>query len=370
MRELVDFCNLLALEAIPEIEFPAHAVNLIKALPQLSCDIIDMNTANRNVINAENPRKEFFIDNEKLVSRWAVCVGKESTYEIYEAIIDEIVEIFDSDYIHIGGDELSFWDLAAFPNWHNCHSCKSLMEKYNSDEIALYHYGIRRINEIIKSKGKTTIKWNESSECTHSIDLPKDIIFEFWNAPGNAPTFADIERFTEMGFKVINAQHQYTYVDVPHYMTAEKIQHWSPVERSEQKASILGGEMCAWELGNEEYSFYAYTLPVCMVLFSDRTWNNEATEYDKEYTKAVFEAVIGKSDLKTNPLSLFAEIIPPRKKDISEGLDISTFDNVELLNILNELKETESEKLYGKKALANFISYLEKIKNYINIEKE
>jgi len=369
LREIVEFCNLLSLNAIPEIEFPAHAVNLLKALPELGCDIVDFEKAQRDVDSVNNERKQFYIDSEKQISLWAVCIGKESTYKIYEAIIDEIVDIFDSEYIHIGGDEIAFNNLAAFPHWDNCHQCRKLMEKYNSDILSVYHHGIRRINDIVKSKGKKTIKWNESRECVHSVDLPTDIIFEYWLGDNANHSQSNIERFIEMGYTLINAQYQYTYVDLHEYMTAEKIKNWVPSKSDNHKSAILGGEMCAWELGNAEYPYYDYTLPVCMTLFSDRIWNSDIKEYDNEYVKSIFETVIGINSLKINPLSLFEDIIPPRKKNVLESLNINRIDAQELSRILCELKNLNNKNCYGKIALEKFICYLEKLYCEISVLK-
>ncbi len=361
LREIVAFCNLLALDAIPEIEFPAHAVNLLKCVPELACDVIDIDKARKDVETVENPRKEFYIDKQKQISSWTVCVGKESTYEIYEDIIDEIVDIFDSEYIHIGGDEIAFNNLAAFPHWDNCSECKKLMEKYNSDILSIYHHGIRRINDIVKSKGKKTIKWNESRECSHAVDLPTDIILEYWLSDNANSAQSHIDRFIDLGYTLINAQHQYTYVDLHQYMTAEKISSWVPAKSDKQKSAILGGEMCAWELGNVEYSYYDYTLPICMALFSDRIWNSDVVEYDEDYTKSLFNSVIGNSTLNYNPLRFFEGIIPPRRLNVLEDLDVDRISTNELQLAISELKSINKGSCYGKIALENFIKYLKKI---------
>ncbi len=358
LKDIVAFCKMLALDAIPEIEFPAHAVNLLKAIPELSCDIIDMDKARKDVEEAKYETKEEFIDKQKRISRWCVCLGKESTYKIYEEIINEIVDIFDSQYIHIGGDEIAYINLAALPHWDNCHECKKLMEKYNNDILSIYHHGIRRINEIIKAKGKKTIKWNESREGTHAVDLPTDIIFEYWVIDNLDQTKSPIERYIDLGFTLINAQCDYTYVDLQAYMTAEKISNWNPYENKNQKTAIWGGEMCAWELGNEKYSYYNYTLPICMALFSDRVWNSDVIEYDDEYTRSIFSTVIGQNSLEINPLGIFEDIIPPRKKELLQELKWDMINPSEILGILSKLNSLDEGACYGKFALTHFKKYL------------
>ncbi len=369
MKEIVALCNELSLEAIPEIEFPAHAVNLLKAVPELACDIINIDKAKEKALKAENPRKVYYMDAKQEKSSWAVCIGKESTYEIFEGIIDEIVDIFDGKYIHIGGDEIEFSHLAAHPHWDNCHECKKLMEMYNSDLLSIYHHGIRRINEIVKSKGKKAIKWNESKECSHSVDLPKDIILEYWLGNNPNTSQSPIDRFIDMGYKVINAHYKFTYVDEHEYMNAEKISCWSPVNSSKQKEAVLGGEMCAWELGNEDYSYYGYTLPICMVLFSDRVWNSDVAEYNDEYTRSIFSAVIGQNVSGINPLCIFEEVIPPRYKDVLSGLKWDSINPSQILEIISKLNDIDAETCYGKFALTDFKKYLTDLHTAIIREK-
>lgn len=369
LRDVVEFCKLLSLEAIPEIEFPAHAVNLIKSVPELACDIIDMELAQKGVSDADSPRKHCYIDTERFVSSWSVCIGKESTYKIYEKIIDEVLEIFDSEYFHIGADEIEYRHLAAFPNWDNCHECKKLMDKYNGDILSIYYHGVRRMHEIVKSRGKKTIKWNESKECMHPIDLPEDIIIEYWFAGNQKDETKHINCFVDKGFKVINAHCHYTYVDVQNYMSAEKISSWKPISAEAHNGYVLGGEMCAWELGNSDYCFYEYTLPVCMALFSDRVWNNMETEYDNNYQTAIFSSVIGENKLNFNPLNLFEEVIPPRKKEVLEELKLKDENPNAILEALEKLKEIDESRCYGKLALKGFKSYLERLYKAV-LEKE
>lgn len=361
LRQIVELCNLLSLDAIPEIEFPTHAVNLLKAVPEIACDLMDLDRSREKVAQAKNPRKTQFMDQEGQRSDWAVCIGKEFTYQIYSEILDEIVEIFDSEYVHIGTDEIAFEDLAAFPNWDNCHECKKLMEKYDGDILSVYHHGIRRINEIVKAKGKKAIKWNEGEELDHAIDLPNDMILEYWATPSIDNTKKDIERFISLGYQIINAQHQYTYVDLQGFMTAEKINGWTPSYAEDRKNWILGGEMCAWELGNPQYAYYAYTLPVCMALFSDRVWNSDVVQYDAYYTKSLFASIIGSNLLEDNPLKYFQDIIPPRQLTVSEEFNAKTISACELQFTISELKAVRKDTCYGKIALQSFIRYLEKI---------
>ena len=373
MAELVAFCKPLCLEVIPEIEIPAHAVNQIKALPELGCDIIDKKKAWETIKNLDNPRKREYTDNKRSVSSWVVCAGKETTYEIYEKIIKEVLEIFNGPYIHIGGDELEFAHLGAHPHWDNCHSCAKKMQEENlSDRRALYYYVIRRVYDIVKSCGRKMIMWNDQLDAFNLIDIPKDIIVEYWNGGVISKEEGVYQKLLDQGFETINAEYIYTYVDFPQYMQEDKIKHWDThkeyLDENKLDGKIIGGEMCAWELGNPLYSFYPYSLPVCMTLFADRVWNNAPTQYDDEYKKSVFATMIGKYDANINPFVFFKEIIPPRNRDknMLEDIDIDNICSAELKQVLCKTKEINVENVYGKLVLNAYIECLETIKGILD----
>ena len=182
MRELISLATDLAMEVIPEIEFPGHAVNQLKAIPTLACDLIDKRAAIERVRAAKSERKMEFVDSERGISQWAVCPGKESTYEIYERIIDEICELFPGKILHIGGDEFEFPSLAAHTHWDNCHACRARMEKEGfSSTRELYYYGLRRLHTMLRSRGKRMAAWNDQIDAFTPPDIPKDILIYCWH---------------------------------------------------------------------------------------------------------------------------------------------------------------------------------------------
>ncbi len=365
MSELVEYCRLLAIEVIPEIEIPAHAVNQIKALPELACDIIDRRRAVEAVKAVTEPRKREFTDNKRCVSSWVVCAGKESTYEIYARIVQELCRVFDGKYIHIGGDEMRFDHLAAHSHWDNCHACKKRMEAEGITELReLYCYVIRRMHEIVTSCGKKMMMWNDQLDVFNPIDIPKDTVIEYWNGGVITDRRGVLAALAEQGFTVINAHYRYTYVDFPEYMQQDKLKHWSThtdmLGETEVKGNIIGGEMCAWELGNPLYSFYGCSLPICTALFADRVWNNEGCEYGEEYRKALFSVAVGCFECDADPLRFFRELIPPRDKakNAIEEIDLDAIDRESLNGVLSELSSLSNDRVYGGLALGELTELL------------
>ncbi len=142
IKEIVAYAKGKYINVIPEIEMPGHATAALTSYPHLGCKGEDY----------------------KVAENWGVfhtiyCAGKESTFKFLEDVIDEVVELFPSKYIHIGGDE-AFKD-----HWKECLLCKKRMEEEGlKDFHELQSYFIQRMEKYINSKGKQIIGWDEILE--------------------------------------------------------------------------------------------------------------------------------------------------------------------------------------------------------------
>lgn len=297
IREL---CERFAIEIIPEIEIPAHADALCEAYPEFKCQVENAQT-------------------------WTICPGNDDIWPFFRALIGEIVEIFPkSEYIHIGTDELEFRDLKPprLCHWDECPRCAALRQREQlADRQAEFYYVVDKVYDIVKSFGKKMMMWNDQIDVAHDVPLSRDILIQFWRiaSPGRGPyEGCTMEKFLEKGFRVINAYYPYTYIDFEQYLTPEKMAWWTPYQKPEQSPEyadqILGGETCAWELGNTaEYPFYAYTLPSTLALFADKVWGLGEREYGEEYRTALAEFVFGDGSFVT-VFDCIGDLIPPRKK--------------------------------------------------------
>lgn len=131
IREIVEYAAQRHITVIPEIEMPAHSEEVLTAYPELSC--------------THEPYKQADF-----------CVGNEKTFEFLENVLTEVIELFPSKYIHIGGDE------AGKQSWGTCRLCKKRMKEEgltNVDE--LQSYLITRIEKFLNSKGRNIIGWDE-----------------------------------------------------------------------------------------------------------------------------------------------------------------------------------------------------------------
>lgn len=142
IREVVRYATERFVTVIPEIEMPGHAMAAIASYPELSCNGKPVDVA----------------------TGWGVfddvfCAGKETTFAFLEDVLDEVMDLFPSEYIHIGGDE------CPKVRWEKCPYCqKRIKEEGLNDEHELQSYFITRIEKYLNSKGRKIIGWDEILE--------------------------------------------------------------------------------------------------------------------------------------------------------------------------------------------------------------
>ena len=142
LRDIVAYATQRNIEIIPEIDMPGHS----KALGAIYRDILCNYTPDTSRTNGLDIRNVW-------------CAAKESNYALIEDIIREMSNIFTSEYIHIGGDEV------GMSQWKNCPDCQRLKaEKGLKDEKQIEDYFIARTTEILTKYGKKPAVWNEAIE--------------------------------------------------------------------------------------------------------------------------------------------------------------------------------------------------------------
>lgn len=131
VREVLEYARLRHVTVIPEIEMPGHSGEVLAAYPQLSCT-------------------------GKPYTSGEVCISNEETFKFFEDVLDEVIRLFPSRYIHIGGDE------ASRRHWKACPKCqKRMKEEGLKDESELQSYMIARIEKYLNDKGREIIGWDE-----------------------------------------------------------------------------------------------------------------------------------------------------------------------------------------------------------------
>jgi len=142
VKEIVRYAAQRQITVIPEIEMPGHAQAALAAYPKLGCTGGPYQTA----------------------TYWGVfdnvyCAGKEDTFTFLQQVLDEVLPLFPSHYIHIGGDE------SPKTQWKVCPSCQARIKAENlKDEHELQSYFIQRMEKYLISKGREIIGWDEILE--------------------------------------------------------------------------------------------------------------------------------------------------------------------------------------------------------------
>ncbi|HKH63552.1 MAG TPA: beta-N-acetylhexosaminidase, partial [Flavitalea sp.] len=160
IKDVVAYAEKRFVTVVPEIEMPGHGSAAIAAYPWLSCFPDQKTKIPDNMISNTSRQAT-----GKLVQEtWGVfddvfCAGNDSTFAFLEDVIDEIITLFPSKYIHIGGDE------CPKTHWKICPRCQQRMKDLKlKDEHELQSYFIQRMEKYINGKGKTIIGWDEILE--------------------------------------------------------------------------------------------------------------------------------------------------------------------------------------------------------------
>lgn len=131
IREVLACADSLHITVIPEIEMPGHSEEVLAVCPELSC-------AGKPYVSGE------------------FCLGSEATFVFLENVLSEVTELFPSEYIHIGGDEVSG------QAWASCPKCRARMEREGLGSAQeLQAYAIRRIGRFLEARGRKLVGWDE-----------------------------------------------------------------------------------------------------------------------------------------------------------------------------------------------------------------
>ncbi|GAB3026764.1 glycoside hydrolase family 20 protein [Niabella terrae] len=144
IRDIVQYAADRSVNIVPEIDMPGHSAAAIAAYPNLSCSQVPQLPMTGG-------------DYHHMSSNF--CIGNDSVFLFAENVLKELMELFPSRYIHIGGDEVDK------TSWKNCPRCQARMKALGlRNEEELQSYFIRRMEKIIVARGRTMIGWDEILE--------------------------------------------------------------------------------------------------------------------------------------------------------------------------------------------------------------
>ncbi|TDO68952.1 hexosaminidase [Flavobacterium chryseum] len=269
LKEIVKYAANKNIEIIPEIEMPAHVSSAIASYPELACFNQRIGVPSGGLW----PITDIY------------CAGKESTFEFLQNVIDEVVQVFPSKYIHIGGDE------ATKTNWDKCPNCQKRMKDNGlKNAHELQSYFVKRMEKYILSKGKKIIGWDEILEGGLA---PEATVMSWRGTKGGTDAAAQ-------GHDVIMTPESHCYfnfyqgpqneepIAFDGYTPLSKVYEFDPVVETmtpEQAKHVLGGQANLWaeHLPNtkeSEYMIFPRLAALAEVLWSPkekRNWNDFTT---------------------------------------------------------------------------------------------
>ena len=262
-REIVEYAKKHYITVIPEIEMPSHSEEVTTAYPELSCTHVPYKQAD-------------------------FCVGNEKTFEFLENVLLEVMEIFPSEYIHVGGDE------ASKQSWKTCPLCQARMKKEGLKDVdELQSYLITRMEKFLNKHGRNLLGWDE--------------ILEGGLAP-NATVMS--WRGTEGGLKAIEGGHRAimspgeffyfdSYQDAPHtqpeaiggYLPLSKVYSYNPIPETftpEQAALMYGVQANLWAEYIPTKEHMEYMIYPRILALSEVAWSAvENKNYDEFHGRAL-----------------------------------------------------------------------------------
>lgn len=228
LKEIVKYAQALGIEIIPEVDLPGHAIALLAAMPQLSCK-----GGTFEAYPEELPLNQRKRGNENML-----CIGNPESIRFAQEVVDALIQIFPSKYIHLGGDEV------PTAIWEKCPKCQALYKKEGMKEPGeLQDYFTRKMSEYIRSKGKIMVGWDEIND-RHAA-TPEDML-TVWRDNGLKAQKAALER----GIPVVMCPQHGCYLDWGYAgNSTRKVYEWDPVTSQvtpEQEALVQGGQGALW----------------------------------------------------------------------------------------------------------------------------
>lgn len=286
IREVVDYAATKHITIIPEIEMPGHSEEVVSVYPELSC-------SGKPYQNGE------------------LCIGNEKTFEFVENVLTEVMALFPSEYIHIGGDEAS---RAA---WRRCPKCqKRIRDEHLKDEKELQSYMIHRVGAFLNSKKRKLIGWDEILDG----GLAPDATVMSWRGESGGIKAA------RMGHDVIMTPGGYCYFDsfqadprtqpaaIGGFLPYLKVYSYYPVpkELTQQEARhILGAQANLWAEYIPTTSHAEYMLFPRLLSLSEVVWSPRENKDPEDFKRRVAFHIeqLKEKEVNVFPLSDHIELL-------------------------------------------------------------
>lgn len=320
IRDIIAYAADRHIEIIPEIDLPSHMMAALASYPELGC--------------TGGPYE--------VLCTWAgykdvLCPGKDTTMKFIGDVLSEVMELFPSKFIHIGGDE------CPKDRWKECPDCQARIAELGivatdeaSAETQLQGYVTRYAAEVARRHGKSIIGWDEILECD---DIPQDAVVMSWRGTDGAV------KGTARNHRVIQTPNDYLYFDyyqsddmkaeplaIGGYVPVRRVYSFEPFTdemTDAQKALVMGPQANLWTEYVPTFSHLQYMELPRIAALSEVQWTAPEKKnyhdfkcrmprliaaYEREgynYARHIFDTDISfRPDRSTGALSMSASVYP------------------------------------------------------------
>ena len=221
VREIVAYAADRHITVVPEIELPGHSKAALAAYPELSC--------------TGGP---FAVETQWGIHEDIYCAGKEETFTFLENVLDQVLELFPSPMIHIGGDE------APRDRWRACPDCQARIRAEGlQDEDDLQRWFVQRIGRFLSGRGRRLVGWDEILQGGLAEEGGAAVV-QAWRGMDGA------RQAVRAGLEAVVSPTTHCYFDYDvGVLDLQRVYGFDPVPEGlspAEQALILGGEMNLW----------------------------------------------------------------------------------------------------------------------------
>ena len=339
IKDIVRYAQDRFITVIPEVDLPGHMLAALTTYPNLGCTGGPYN----------------------LAETWGVfddvlCAGNEEIYPFLEDVFDEVMALFPSEYIHVGGDE------CPKTQWEKCPKCQAKIKELNlksdakhSKEQMLQSYVIQRIEKYINSKGRKVIGWDEILE---GGIAPNATIMSWQGTEGGIAA-------AKQGHDGIMTPTTYLYFDyyqtidlkdepfgIGGYVPVEKVYNYEPMPTelsAEEKKHIKGVQANLWTEYIKSFSHVQYMVLPRMGALSEIQWTEPEKKNYKEFLPRLGNLMKLYDNYGYNYATHIFNIEDEIEVDNGNKqikLTLSTFDNAKIYYTLDGSVPTANSILY------------------------
>jgi hexosaminidase len=256
IKEVVAYAKDRFITVLPEIELPGHSQVVFECYPELICKDANGKSLNNGGV---------------------YCASNPESYALLEDVLDEVLQLFPSEYIHIGGDEV------GKGNWEKCANCQKLMKKNKYTPHELQSHFVNHFDEYLKSKGRKLIGWHEILEG----ELSESATIMYWGHENGVTS--NLKKGHPMvlttGSHLYFDHYQSLSTEEPKafggYSSLKKVYDYEPIPENleqEYKDLVLGVQANVWTEYMTNPQRVEYMTMPRMAALSEIAWQKEGTK--------------------------------------------------------------------------------------------